>query len=107
MSDPWGSILTSLEPDYGRLKEMLEKGLPVSAKLSKKQNKWAVTIAEETMFSYRVIEFVNNLDEKIQWAVTQLNEWPNVNRMSYDTWFFRYKRDAEKFQTLFALKWAE
>jgi len=42
---------------------------------------------------------------------TEAVEWTNSTldgkgRMSYDTWVFRSQQEAEKFKTMFTLKWA-
>ena len=37
----------------------------------------------------------------------ELKNWTNVRRMAWDQWNFKYKKDAEKFVTLFNLKWAK
>lgn len=46
-----------------------------------------------------------NLDECVKWTEEKLKEWPNCNRMSFDMWDFKHRKDAEKFITLFHLTW--
>jgi hypothetical protein len=67
--------------------------------------KWSLTIDEivEGEDHYNSTKWT----DAINWTVTTLGTWPNCTRMSYDTWDFQHKRDAEKFTTLFQLKWAE
>ena len=35
----------------------------------------------------------------------KLKDWPNCNRMAWDMWDFKSRREAEKFITLFHLSW--
>ena len=64
---------------------------------------WAMTIDEvvEGEDHYTSTKFTNCID----WTINTLVTWPNCTRMGYDTWYFKHKYDAEKFNTLFQLKW--
>ena len=42
----------------------------------------------------------------ILWTETTLDSYPRVKRMSYDMWYFDKRIDAEKFQTLWLLKFS-
>lgn len=46
------------------------------------------------------------LDTCCIWAENQLEDWPECNRVSWDMWDFKHQKDAEKFITMFYLKWA-
>lgn len=46
-----------------------------------------------------------NWTESIEWTAEQLDGSLKANRMSYDMWYFKRKIDAEKFRTLWILKW--
>ena len=48
-----------------------------------------------------------NLDNCVKWAEEKLKDWPNCNRMAWDMWDFKSRRDAEKFVTLFHLTWQQ
>ena len=48
-----------------------------------------------------------NLDDCVKWVEEKLKEWPNCNRMAWDMWDFKSRRDAEKFITLFHLSWEQ
>ena len=66
---------------------------------------WQLMIVEEPA----TIEELHNslrLDECIDWTTQQLNNQIMAIRTSYDTWYFMRKQDAEKFATLWHLKWA-
>lgn len=100
ISDPWYAILTSLEPNYDRLKVMLEKGPQVYADLHQQKRTWVITLQQDPTFFEP-----SNISEIIEWATAELEKWKDVRRMSYDQWHFKRKRDAEKFQTLYHLRW--
>lgn len=46
------------------------------------------------------------LNDIITWATEELDKWPRVRRTAYDMWKFPSKKQADKFITLFNLKWA-
>lgn len=47
------------------------------------------------------------LDNCIRWFEEQLQDKPNCKRMAWDMWDFKYRKDAEKFITLFHLSWQQ
>ena len=49
---------------------------------------------------------VSNWTECIEWTANQLGSYPRVTRMAYDMWYFKRKNEAEKFQTLWLLKFS-
>lgn len=104
----WTGVLRSLCPEYDILKDMLDRGPQIYADLSQRGKKWCITLQEQVT-GYDGTPLWNNpgaLDERVDWAVTQLSDWPKVRRMSYDMWYFNRRHDAEKFQTLYNLKWS-
>lgn len=106
MTDPWEAILTSLEPQYQELKELAARGSSVKITLTKKNKHWIISIVDSMEFDEFVYsDFDSQIVQSINWATEQLETWPNVRRMSYDSWWFVKKQDAEKFQTMFILKW--
>ena len=108
MGDPWQHVLESLEPEYVTLKSMLEKGNKIYADLSLRGRDWCIHLQEEPpeVVYGPVFSDFGKLDERVNWCCEQLSTWPNVRRMAHDMWYFKRKRDAEKFQTLYNLVWA-
>ncbi len=107
MTDPWEAILANLEPDYKILKEMLEFGPRIFADLSQRGRKWVIALQEDLdLIDNNKLYSEDYLGEKVDWSVKQLETWSNVKRISYDQWEFKTKKDAEKFQLIFNLKWA-
>lgn len=48
-----------------------------------------------------------SLDKCVKWVEEKLKDWPNCNRMAWDMWDFKSRREAEKFITLFHLSWEQ
>jgi len=111
MSDPWTSMLEALEPAYFDLKNVVINGPKISATLDKRRVRWWVDIHEDWSNTPAALQYQyytasdSKLTERIDWAAEQLEEWKFVSRQSYRHWAFMRKSDAEKFITLFNLKW--
>lgn len=107
-NDPWTDMLKQFEPEYTSLQYILEHGPEFTADTTKRGKYWVLTIKEkEYDFIYYGTPDIEKSQQIIDWAEEQLASWPNVKRMAYDQWYFTYKKDIEKFVTLFNLKWAE
>jgi len=104
-TDPWQHMLQQLEPKYNNWKYLLEKDSVFVVSIHKTPNfgklGWSIRITEQNGFTYP-----EGLDECVEWATEQLASWPDCKRKSWDMWDFKHRRDAEKFKTLFTLKWA-
>ena len=48
----------------------------------------------------------NALEGCINWTQEHLKSYPRVVRMAYDMWYFERKIEAERFQTLWMLKFS-
>lgn len=106
MTDPWIGILKALEPDYERLHNMSSKSPIINPEIWKNaRNKWAITL-QEHWDHVALSEGPHTVDfhDIVFWSDIELKKWDCI-RTSYDTWQFKSKRDAEKFKTLFLLKW--
>ena len=101
----WEQMLRHLMPDYDNVMAELQKGPKITANTIKKGRLWEVRIMEEEDPIVYFQTIASTLEDKIQWTTQQLGNWTNVTRMSYDRWYFRYKKDADKFVMLFNLKW--
>lgn len=113
LTDPWTSLLESIEPDYYKLKQMAEDGPIISATLDKRRVRWWVNIHEDwgrtpadQQYQYHTAND-SKLAQRIVWAEEQLKSWKFVSRQSYHHWAFLRRADAEKFITLFNLRWTE
>lgn len=108
MDNPWEAILAQLEPMYEDLKARMNRGQEICADLSQRGREWCIVLQEQPLAHGNIPDWADsgNLDERVNWSIDQLQEWPGVRRMAYDMWHFKRKRDAEKFQTLYNLKWA-
>ena len=111
LDDPWTKLLEAIEPDYFKLKQMSEEGPTISATLEKRRVRWWVCIHEDwgntpadQQYQYYTAPD-NKVDQRIHWAEEQLKDWKYVSRQSWQHWAFLRKHDAEKFITLFNLRW--
>lgn len=108
-NDPWLKILHQLEPELTTLNFMVENGPRIFPEIVKRGKSWCVQLQEEKLpdnYNHFVWENPGKLDERVIWVTEQLANWPQVNRMAHNMWYFKRKRDAEKFQTLYNIKWA-
>ena len=109
MSDTWADMLRQVEPDYDNLKEIMDNGPKIVAVMRTFNNKWRVRIEEEWSRNgdqYYTADY-DNLDQHCEWATKQLENWESANRISYQEWIFSNRTQAEKFLTLFNLRWAQ
>jgi hypothetical protein len=107
MGNIWQQVLTAIEPEYTTLKSVLEMGPLILAELGRRDYSWTITLKEKSRLPEvnPVWSDFGKLDERVNWTIEQLKEWPGVRRMAHDIWYFKRKRDAEKFQTLYNLAW--
>jgi hypothetical protein len=109
--DPWTRMLEKLEPEYFTLKHILEIGPKVKAALRKVNLSWRVRIEEDWEntpdheHNFYFITDYSNLDVRCEWADQQLATWKSATRLSHQEWKFSNQKDAEKFITLFSLRW--
>ena len=106
----WADVLRQLEPNYDRLKTMAELGPSIRAVIKKVNLSWRVRLEEdwddELVGEVYYTADYQNLDKRCEWASEQLVTWSTATRLSHQEWKFSTQTDAEKFITLFNLKWA-
>ena len=101
-ADPWIHMLQQLEPAYDKYKDIAEYGQP----------KFMIDLIPDIKGKFQILIYDDwnldskEFDESIFWATEQLATWPNCRRIAFDRWQFKRRKDAEKFKTLFILKWA-
>lgn len=108
-ADPWIGFITQMVPEYDNLKYMAERGLAVSAVLRTVNLRTRVRIDENWDISDGSSYYTSdcsNLNSRCEWAAEQLHNWKSVTRLSHQEWKFSRRRDAEKFITLYNLKWS-
>ena len=105
----WGQ-LTSIVNQW---KQNKLDSIRVNARLYQREGNWCIQIHEEdemgkqpTAYS-SAYRFTSTHGDAVEWSQTVLSSWKSVRRMSYDMWYFKTKREAEKFLTLFTLKWVK
>ena len=78
--------------------------MALESSIYKRGNSWVFHIVD---FDENIdVPVVGNWTESIEWAEQQLKNYPRVVRMSYDMWYFERKIEAEKFQTLWMLRFS-
>lgn len=110
MSDTWTHVLKMFEPEYDKLKNMLDSGQRIYPDLYEKSKKYYVVLQEswDRKNDFQPITYdTDKLEQATAWSAMQLQNWQGVKRTSYDTWCFNRKKDATKFQMLFSLQWTE
>jgi hypothetical protein len=107
------SALDDLQAVMFKWKDRLSVIKPTLKRRANGPNYWYRLHLIEDFGSDLANEFVNdhlhsvNLDECINWTEDKLKDWPDCNRMAWDMWDFKHRKDAEKFITLFHLSWAQ
>lgn len=109
-SSDWTNTLRQLESDYDKLVDIMENGIKIRAVIRKINFSWRVRIEEVWNEGngerYYTADY-SNLDSKCEWSAEQLKTWRFVVRLSHQEWHFLNRRQAERFVTLFNLKWAQ
>ena len=109
ITDPWKHMLLAIEPAYNTYKTAMEEGPKYVPILTYIDNKfvWELKIDEQWPdgVNYGTTESGMELDIRCTWCESQLRKWTDVNRWSWQHWHFKNKHDAEKFITLYYLRW--
>jgi hypothetical protein len=108
-ADPWVQMIEDIEPEYHTLKFIVDFGPDIKPVLRKVNLSWRVRLEEdwnneEIGGMYYTVDY-QNLDERCEWASQQLATWKSATRLSHQEWKFSKRVDAEKFITLFNLRW--
>ena len=102
-------MLDQICPEYADLKDAVDRGPIFTTKIVRKGKKWLITLQEQwpvgSSGSYTLLPNNIILDDIIAWSEEILKKWTTCKRTSWDSWEFKSKRDAEKFQTIFYLSW--
>lgn len=99
-------MLRDIVPEYLDLADVMEDGPQYVPTLKATRGKWELKIHEQWPdgIDYKSLEAVE-LDKRCIWCNQQLSKWSGVERQSWAFWHFDNKHDAEKFITLYYLKW--
>lgn len=110
MSTTWTHIIQAFNPDYDELRNLLTRGPIIRCELSKKGRETRLLLVEHYEHNNEILDVDQHtvrFDDIVFNVQEELKNWTNVRRMAWDQWNFKYKKDAEKFVTLFNLKWAK
>ena len=84
--DPWIHVLEQIEPIYHTLKNNLEHGPKIFADLSQRGRWWCISLQEDPNMTFNFSD-TGKLDERVNWTLEQLAEWPEVKRMAHHMWY--------------------
>jgi hypothetical protein len=107
-TEPWQHMLLSIQPAYFKWKDVMEQGPTIRPILTFKDNGWELALVE----LWGSVDDESNyggskeLDEQLKWTAKELVNW-DCQKMAWDKWHFKNKRDAEKFITIYYLVWAQ
>ena len=109
-SDPWHQVLLAIEPAYDTYKDAMQQGpryVPVLTRGPSTLCPWEVNIEEQWPdgIKYGTTESSKELAIRYTWSESQLDKWPDVIRWGLTSWLFKNQNDAEKFITLYYLRW--
>jgi hypothetical protein len=101
------SALDDLQAVMFKWKDRLSVIKPTLKRRANGPNYWyRLQLVEETNDDY-VKHPGLTLDHCVKLVEEKLRNWPNCNRMAWDIWDFKHRKDAEKFITLFHLSWEQ
>lgn len=113
-TDPWMHMIYQVCPTYDDLKYMMNNFPKIKIVIEGKRNSWNLSVVENRSDfghdeggSYSYQPDNPNYDFIVNWSEQELSTWKNCRRIAWNMWQFKYKQDAEKFSTLFYLKWAQ
>jgi len=110
LSTTWTHIIQALTPNYDELRTLLIQGPSIRCEISKKGRETRLLLVEQYVHNKEILDVDQHtvrFDDIVFNVQEELKNWTNVRRMAWDQWNFKYKKDAEKFVTLFNLKWAK
>jgi len=88
---------------WSKLREVEIKAIIVKSK----SKKWNLTVFEDYSSQDDAGNYYPSsvLDEQVRWITEKLQGQENCSRQAWNIWTFKYKRDAEKFLTVYYLVW--
>lgn len=101
----WSQILQQWEPKYEVLQKIGQGMVPIKI-FKNYQHDYTLCIRYDLEEDFQANQNTYLLNDIINWATEELVKWPRVRRTAYDMWKFSNKKQADKFITLFNLRWA-
>ncbi len=104
MTDPWVAMVKQLVPNYDELCSMSSIVPDVYAYI--KDSTLTVSMQWPDDAEHMLHEDLSKIDACVEWCVSELSNWDDCTRISWNKWNFARRIDAEKFLTLLNLKWS-
>ena len=110
MNTTWTKFLWALDENYEENKRIMEQGTSIKCSIFPVSDKKVkIQLVEYWPLDKDSLHFCDQpelCDDYVYWCEEQLKSWKSVRRTAWDQWTFNNIKDAEKFQTLFNLRWA-
>jgi len=107
-ADRWIKILKAIEPDIVKLTQTMNYDIQVNiSPLEDEGVIYHILCISESHDMRDWAWALPKLEESIEWAQEQLKTWKDCSQVEHNSWGFINKKDAEKFKTLFTLKWTQ
>jgi hypothetical protein len=106
--DSWPHMIKDLVNDYDLYQDISKNGYPVKVEIKPYKNFWVLTIVEDLSVGageYYYTAPTKKLNQARRWATEQLRSWERVSKTYDNRWIFLDLTSAEKFKTLFNLRW--
>lgn len=112
--DNWNLMLRDLEPEYDKISQVIDMGPEILPVLINNKKRCILLIQETypdfiNLVDKEILEEITsshlNLDNTINQVSEELKTWKGCRRIAWDRWEFDSRKNAEKFVTLFHLKW--
>lgn len=110
IADTWQHMLNQMFDDYDLYQHISKNGFPVDVKLAPVKDFWVLSIVEDYSILGGEIYYTastEKLDNAKKWTYEHLKNWPRVKDTADGRWVFLDRTAAEKFTTLFRLRWQE
>jgi len=110
ITDPWQHMLLAIEPAYDTYKDAMQRGpryVSVLTQGSSTLHPWEINIEEHWPdgINYGTHDSGAELARRCMWCEWHLDKWSDVIQWNHTRWLFKNQHDAEKFITLYYLRW--
>lgn len=109
VNNTWETILKQIDSDYEKLKDLMYLNPKISFQIYEINSETyyldTIEVWPENCF---VLNYTDSKwDKAISFIENELKNWPDVYKVNQDTWSFSSRNQAEKFITVFNLKWEQ
>jgi regulator of sigma D len=106
--DSWHHMIKDLVDDYDLYQDISKNGYPVRLEIKPFKNFWILRVVEDLSIGAGDLYYtapLKKLNQAREWTANQLKSWKRVSKTTDHRWVFLDLASAEKFKTLFNLRW--